>query len=59
MDLTRDELGKVKKRISEIMADVMKEQKELDGILFYIDSLSRDDMQQIPRSASSAKGKRN
>lgn len=59
MDLTRDELGKVKKRISEIMADIMKEQKELDGILFYVDSLSRDDMQQMSRSASSAKGKRN
>jgi replicative DNA helicase len=41
------------------MADVMKEQTELDGILLYIDSLSRDNMQQMSRSASSAKRKRN
>ena len=59
MDFTPGELEEVKKRMSEIMQDIMQEQKELEKILEFIESLSRDDMQRISESTSSTRRNRN
>lgn len=58
MDLTLDELQHIKKRISEIMADVAREQEELNEILAFIDTIEQADLSQMSGSASSARSRR-
>jgi len=59
MGFTFDELEKVKKRISEVMADVAREQRELDDILLFLSAIEQANLQQISGSASSARSRRN
>ncbi|RMJ07399.1 hypothetical protein CDV36_013006 [Fusarium kuroshium] len=58
MDPTSENLNQIKKRISEIMADVAKEQEELDAIVLFIDRIERQNQDQMSQSASSAKRRR-
>ncbi|KPA45722.1 hypothetical protein FLAG1_01448 [Fusarium langsethiae] len=59
MDPTAQELSDIRKRISETMAYVSKEQQELDEIIQFINRIEQFDLQQMSGSASSARGKRN
>jgi hypothetical protein len=58
MDPTPQELSDIRKRISEIMVDVSKEQQELDEIIRFIDRIEQVDLQQMSGSASSARRRR-
>jgi len=49
----------LKKRISEIMEALGKEQQELDDILEFISKIDDADLEQMSGSASSARNKRN
>lgn len=58
MDLGIEELENIKKRISEILTDVAKEQEELDDILKFIAAVEDISLQQMSGSASSARSRR-
>lgn len=58
MDFTLQELDMVKKRLSETMAALSEEEKELDDIIAYINSIDKDDLERLADSASSAKARR-
>ncbi|EXK77990.1 hypothetical protein FOQG_17319 [Fusarium oxysporum f. sp. raphani 54005] len=58
MDPTPENLSEIKKRISEIMADVAEEQQELDAIVLFIDNIEQQNQDQMSQSASSAKRRR-
>jgi Asp-tRNA(Asn)/Glu-tRNA(Gln) amidotransferase C subunit len=49
----------LKKRISEAMEELGKEQQELDDILGFIGRINDADLEQMSGSASSARNKRN
>ncbi len=49
----------LKKRISEAMKELNEEQRELDDILRFIDSIENAELEQMSGSASSARNRRN
>ncbi|UNI19824.1 hypothetical protein JDV02_005974 [Purpureocillium takamizusanense] len=59
MEYTAEELANIKKRISENMASVAEQQRELDDTLAFIADLESESLRQMARSSSSSRKKRN
>lgn len=58
MDLSTEELGELKKRISEIMATIDEEKRQCEDILEKISSLKDDEYSQLVSSASDSRRRR-
>ncbi|KAG8424790.1 hypothetical protein J3458_001554 [Metarhizium acridum] len=58
MSKDNDQLSVVRKRISETMAAVEEEQRELINILAFLSTISKEARQQMSESASGSQGAR-